>query len=93
MRGKIKFFSTRPFELHRPRDHALLLLVLYTVYTFRGMRSTSLSLVITLLERFVAHFRRNQPRDHFKSFPEKTLVLYNLCYFNIFTILKSVLQS
>jgi len=38
MRGKIKFFSTRPFELHRPRDHALLLLVLYTVYTFRGMR-------------------------------------------------------
>lgn len=38
MRGKIKFFSTRPFELHRPRDHALLLLVLYTVYTFRGKR-------------------------------------------------------
>lgn len=44
MRGKIKFFSTRPFELHRPRDHALLLLVLYTVYTFRGMFSLSLSL-------------------------------------------------
>lgn len=43
MRGKIKFFSTRPFELHRPRDHALLLLVLYTVYTFRGMRSLSFS--------------------------------------------------
>lgn len=69
MRGKIKFFSTRPFELHRPRDHALLLLVLYIVYTFRGIRLLPPSLSsspfpsITL---FVAYFRR---RDHFRSFP------------------------
>lgn len=53
MRGKIKFFSTRPFELHRPRDHALLLLVLYTVYTFRGKRPPSLPLApLSLLSSF-----------------------------------------
>ena len=65
MRGKIKFFSTRPFELHRPRDHALLLLVLYTVYTFRGMRSppslplSPSSSPFPSIALFVAHFRRS----------------------------------
>lgn len=54
MRGKIKFFSTRPFELHRPRDHALLLLVLYTVYTFRGMFSLSCSLFLSRRHPFEA---------------------------------------
>lgn len=54
MRGKIKFFSTRPFELHRPRDHALLLLVLYTVYTFRGMFSLSWSLFLSRRHPFRA---------------------------------------
>lgn len=34
MRGKIKFFSSRPFKLYRPRDRALLLLALYIVYIF-----------------------------------------------------------
>lgn len=73
MRGKIKFFSTRPFELHRPRDHALLLLVLYTVYTFRGMRSlppSPSSSPFPSIVLFVAHFRRSEP--HFRSFPEIT---------------------
>lgn len=54
MRGKIKFFSTRPFELHRPRDHALLLLVLYTVYTFRGMFSLSCPLFLSRRHPFRA---------------------------------------
>lgn len=74
MRGKIKFFSTRPFELHRPRDHALLLLVLYTVYTFRGMFSLSCSLslflsrLVTLSEPFRAFSNRSS--DHLGSFRE-----------------------
>jgi len=36
MRGKIKFFSTRPFGLHRPRDHALLLFSRCTLCTLFG---------------------------------------------------------
>lgn len=41
MRGKIKFFSTRPFQLHRPRDRALPLLALYIVYIFTFYRARS----------------------------------------------------
>lgn len=71
MRGKIKFFSTRPFELHRPRDHALLLLVLYTVYTFRGM--FSLSLFLFLVTHSEALFRADRASlaitsDHFEKY-------------------------
>lgn len=83
MRGKIKFFSTRPFELHRPRDHALLLLVLYTVYTFRGMRSlppAPSSSPFPSIALFVAHFRRSEPRDRFRSFSEIALTSHNLSY-------------
>ena len=85
MRGKIKFFSTRPFELHRPRDHALLLLVLYTVYTFRGSARyppSPQSSPFSSIALFVVHFRRREPRDYTQK--SHNIILISLLFYNFY---------